>query len=91
MAQRLLRESGDAPLVAAFVLDFLGNALVGMAQAYIDTYGKETLLFAGGVMCNSIIRKKLAAMFDCAFATPALSADNAVGIALLAAQAHAAE
>lgn len=88
MAIKLYRETGDAPLVAAFVFDFLGNAIAGMARAYLDTYGKEPLLFAGGVMSNGIMRKKLQAMFDGAFAPPALSADNAVGTALLTAAAH---
>jgi N6-L-threonylcarbamoyladenine synthase len=45
-------------------------------------------LFAGGVMSNGILRKRLESRFDSAFATPALSADNAVGIALLTAAAH---
>ncbi|MBQ8351739.1 MAG: peptidase M22 [Clostridia bacterium] len=88
MALKLYKESEDASLVAAFVLDFLGNAIAGMAKSYVETYGNETLLFAGGVMCNSIIRKRLEEQFDAAFATPALSADNAVGTALLTAAAH---
>jgi N6-L-threonylcarbamoyladenine synthase len=88
MALKLYRESGDAPLVAAFVLDFLGNAIALMAEAYLEAYGREPLLFAGGVMSNGILRKRLESRFDSAFATPALSADNAVGIALLTAAAH---
>ncbi len=87
MALKLYRESGDAPLVAAFTLDFLGNALLGMARAYRELYRKDELLFAGGVMSNGIIRKKLEQEIGGAFATPALSSDNAVGIALLAKEA----
>ena len=90
MAQKLFHETGDAPLTAAFVFDFLAGAIAKMAFAYQEKYGQETLLFAGGVMCNGIIRDRLAKDFDCAFATPALSADNAVGPAFWAAHAHAA-
>ena len=34
-------------------------------------------------MSNSIIKEKLSERFDAAFAVPAMSADNAVGIAYL--------
>ena len=91
MALKLYRETGDAPLTAAFVFDFLGNALVAMAKAYQTLYGEGTMLFAGGVMSNTIIRARIESELDAAFAAPALSADNAVGIALLTAMAHAAE
>jgi tRNA A37 threonylcarbamoyltransferase TsaD len=40
-------------------------------------------VFAGGVMCNSIIKNKLRSKFDAHFAEPLMSADNAVGIAEL--------
>ncbi|MBQ8175363.1 MAG: peptidase M22 [Clostridia bacterium] len=88
MALSLYRETGDRAQVAAFVLHHLADALCGMAQAYNKTHGKGTILFAGGVMCNSIIRKKLLATTDAAFATPLLSADNAVGIACLTTKAY---
>ena len=40
-------------------------------------------IFAGGVMCNSIIKNKLSALSEVYFAAPEMSADNAVGIAAL--------
>jgi tRNA A37 threonylcarbamoyltransferase TsaD len=40
-------------------------------------------VFVGGVMCNSIIKARLAERFDGIFAEPAMSADNAVGVAAL--------
>ncbi len=45
-------------------------------------------VFAGGVMSNSIIKKMLSERLDAYFAEPALSADNAVGIARLALKTH---
>jgi N6-L-threonylcarbamoyladenine synthase len=48
-------------------------------------------VFAGGVMSNRIIRDKIAAkLSDVWFSEPAFSADNAAGIALLAARAYRA-
>lgn len=91
MALDLYRKTNDRAQVAAFVLHHLADALCGMARAYTEAHGEGTILFAGGVMCNSIIRKKLLAETDAAFATPLLSADNAVGIAALAAKAYRKE
>ena len=57
-----------------------------LAEGYEEKFGKTDFVFAGGVMSNSIIKKKIAERFDASFAEPALSADNAVGIAVLASQ-----
>lgn len=88
MALDLYHTTGDAPLVAAFVLDFLGNSLAAMATAYLSSYGASPLLFAGGVMCNAYLRTRLAGVCDAVFAAPSLSSDNAVGIAQLAARSR---
>ena len=88
MALALYRESGDKALTSAFVLDYIARALIYLGEYYLDTYGKAPLLFAGGVMSNVIIRKRLEVHFDAAFAEPCLSADNAVGIAALTRRAH---
>ena len=91
LAAKLYRETQDKPLVAAFVLDFIGRSIVAMSFAYEEKFGKTTFVYAGGVMCNSIIRKMLEEKFDAVFAEPALSADNAVGIAELARRAYQKE
>ncbi len=91
LAAKLYRETQDKSLVAAFVLDFIGRSIVAMSAAYEEKFGKTTFVYAGGVMCNSIIRKMLEARFDAVFAEPALSADNAVGIAELARRAYQKE
>lgn len=89
MALHIYKETQDKFLVAAFVLDHIGQALLGMTKAYMTLYGDQPIVFAGGVMCNSQIRRILSAELDAAYATPLLSADNAVGIALLAARRYA--
>lgn len=91
LAAKFYRETQDKALVAAFVLDFIGRSIVAMSSAYEDKFGKTTFVYAGGVMCNSIIRKMLEAKFDAVFAEPALSADNAVGIAELTRMAYQKE
>ena len=84
LATGLYRESGDKALVAAFVFNYIGSAISEMTRAYISTYGDTPVVYAGGVMRNSIIRNRLAGEFDAYFATPDTSSDNAVGIASLA-------
>ncbi len=85
IALSLYRETGDAALTAAFVLDYIGNAIVAVCKEYISVYGSSDFLFAGGVMCNGIIKERIKKEIPSAyFAQPAMSADNAVGIAALA-------
>ena len=91
MATTLYLQTKDAPLTAAFVLDYIGNALLRMAEGFRARYGERPYLFAGGVMSNSQIKAKLSSRLSASFATPALSSDNAVGIAALAALAYQKE
>ena len=83
LAAKLWRESGDAPLVAAYVLDFIGKTLVGLTEELLLRKGECPILYGGGVMSNRRILAMLAPLGDTAFAEPSLSADNAAGIALL--------
>ncbi len=91
MAVKLYDDTGDLPLTAAFVFDYIGRAVIAMMDAYEDAFGKTTFLLAGGVMCNSIIKEMLGKAHSVAFAEPAMSADNAVGIAALALGAYKSE
>ena len=84
-------ETGNKELVSAFVLNYIGRALVELTEAMQEKYGKRPLVCAGGVMCNSIIKKMLSERFDVSFAEPSMSADNAVGIAALTLRAYISE
>ncbi len=88
MANDLYDKTGDRSLVAAFVFDYIGKAVGRLADAYEESYGKSSFVFAGGVMSNTIIRAALVAGGDRAFAEPELSRDNAVGVAELARRKH---
>ncbi len=86
LAKKLYDETKDKPLVAAFSLTFIAESLAAMSKAYLDIYGNQPLLYAGGVMSNGLIKSHICGKFDAAFAEPIFSADNAAGIALLARQ-----
>ena len=83
MAHKLYEQTGDVSKTAAFVFEYLGNSIVKMCEGLIESYGDMPFVFAGGVMCNSIIKSKLKERFNAHFAEPMMSADNAVGIAEL--------
>lgn len=88
MAIKLYEDTQDSALTAAFVFDYIGRAILAMIDAYADKYGSSPIVCAGGVMCNSIIKKMLSEHYEVYFAEPAMSSDNAVGIAALALRAY---
>lgn len=88
MAKKMYSEYGDADMVGAFVFDYIGRTLDAMRSAYEDAYGEAEFIFGGGVMSNSIIRNILSRHRRSYFADPALSSDNAVGIAVLTKNAY---
>lgn len=88
LALKLYKETDDKALVSRFVLDYVASAIVGMSEAYLNEYGEQPLVYAGGVMSNSIIKEEILGHFDAYFAAPALSSDNAVGIANLALRSY---
>ncbi len=91
MAIKLYKDTSNVPLTAAFVFDYIGRAISAMLEEYNRRYGNSTVVCAGGVMCNSIIKKMLSESFDVCFAEPSMSSDNAVGTAALALRAYKSE
>lgn len=82
---RKMLDSGEKhENVARYCLDFICKTLEKMAEYAISEYGNLPLVFAGGVMSNSIIREKIQKKFGASFAEPDFSCDNAAGIAFLA-------
>lgn len=91
MAIKLYQDTNNIPLTAAFVFDYIGRAVSAMLESYTEQYGNSTVVCAGGVMCNSIIKEMLSAKYDVCFAEPAMSADNAVGVVVLTQRAYKSE
>lgn len=90
-AIKLYNENADKAHVSAFVFNYIGKALLSLTDAYVTRYGNSDVLFAGGVMSNGIIKKIISEKYNASFATPALSADNAVGVAYLAYRRYISE
>ena len=70
--------------IARYCLEYIKETLAQMAKLAIKQYGEMPIVFAGGVMSNSIIRNDISSILNCNFAKPEFSCDNAAGIALYA-------
>lgn len=71
--------------IALYCIKYIEAALMSMASSLADVHPGLHILFSGGVMSNSIIRESFEKRFDCSFAPPEFSSDNAVGIVVLTA------
>ncbi len=81
---RALVESGaKSSVIARTCLEYVRVSLEAMTERLLENE-KLPLLFAGGVMSNSIIRESFTGKFGAYFAKPEYSTDNACGTALLA-------
>ncbi len=69
--------------VAAYSLSYVEATISAMTQKLLEKYGKLPVVYAGGVMSNSIIRKSLESKFGAHFAKPEFSCDNAAGVSLI--------
>ncbi len=86
---RKMLENGEKPEdIALFCLKSVEAALCGMSDAVLAEYGRLPLVYAGGVMSNSIIRSTMEKEYGGIFAKPEFSSDNAAGVAVLAAAAY---
>ncbi len=86
---KTLLQKGTPPQeIALFCLRSIQAALEGMVKALFSQYGEHPLLFAGGVMSNSLLKKELTERLGGHFAPPEYSADNAAGIAVLTSLQH---
>ncbi len=69
---------------AKFLLQYISDVVAKMTSYAIEKYGKMPVVYAGGVMSNTIIRKNIKEKFNAYFAEPEFSCDNAAGVAYLA-------
>ena len=82
-ACRMLVEGRPREEVAAYVFHFISATLMRIAENARLDYGELPIVWAGGVMSNSIIKHELSRLDNVFFTEPQYSADNAVGVALI--------
>lgn len=84
LALKLYAKTESISLVSAYVFEFISKTLIKLTENLRKEYINKKIIFAGGVMSNSIIQNNLKNAFkNVYFAKPEFSADNAAGIAIL--------
>ena len=84
LALDLIKKTDDLNLVSAFTLEFIYKTIEKLTSNIRSNFPNKPIVYAGGVMSNSIISTKLKNNFsNIYFAAPEFSSDNASGIALL--------
>lgn len=83
LCQKLVREGREKSYVAAFCIEYIRQTLSLMTDSLLAAYGSLPLLYAGGVMSDSIIKHSFSEKYNACFAPPVYSSDNAAGTALL--------
>lgn len=83
ISQKMLADGYDKCDIAKFAIDYIGNAIEKMLAAAVEKFGQIPVVYTGGVMSNSILRRRFAQSGAC-FARDGFSSDNAYGVALWA-------
>ncbi len=82
--QKFLLDGEEKSDIAMFLFRSIASSLKKSSEYLRQVYGTKPILYAGGVMSNSVIRRELSALPNVYFASAELSSDNACGTALLA-------
>lgn len=77
-------KNGENPAdIANYCIEYIKQTLDKMTETVISQHKGLPIIFAGGVMSNSKIKKYMQDKYNAFFATPEFSSDNAAGIAIL--------
>lgn len=82
--KEMLKKGERSEDICRYCIDYIITALEKMMNHAVEIYGEMPVLFSGGVMSNSIIKKYFTEKYGAYFAEPEFSSDNAAGIAILA-------
>ena len=90
-ALRMINVGVDKEEVCAYVFEFIAKTLKKLASNAREEHGDLPIIWAGGVMSNSIIKSRLSELGNVYFTEPQYSADNAAGVALICRQKYFSE
>ena len=80
---KMIRDGEKSEDVAKYCITYIERTLEEMTKALLEKYGNLPLVYAGGVMSNSIISRDFSKRFSGRFATAEFSSDNAAGVSIL--------
>ena len=82
--EKMKRDGESDADIARFCIDYISQVLYEMTKNLTEKYPGLPLVYSGGVMSNTLIRKRFTEEFGAVFAAPGFSSDNAAGLAVLA-------
>ena len=88
LASKHYKNTESKEETSAYVFEYVAATLNKLSENLRLKYPDIPIIYAGGVMSNKHIKSKLAHREAVYFASPAFSADNAAGIALLCRRKH---
>ncbi len=81
---KMLNDGETKEDTSKFLLSYISDVVSEMTRYALDKFGNIPVVYAGGVMSNSIIRQRIQSEFEAYFAESDFSCDNAAGVAYLA-------
>lgn len=85
ICKKMLQDGEPSCDIALYCIKYIESAITKMTEYALNAHGNLPLIYAGGVMSNTIIKESITKRFAAHFAVPALSSDNACGVAIYAA------
>ncbi len=82
--EKMKRDGESDADIAKFCIDYISQVLYEMTKNLTEKYPGLPLVYSGGVMSNTLIRKRFSEEFGAVFAAPGFSSDNAAGLSVLA-------
>jgi len=82
--RRMLEQGVPKEQIARYCIEYICETVSCMTEGIFAAYGVKPVVYAGGVMSNSMIQREISTRFGGYFAAPAFSSDNSAGIAVLA-------
>ena len=83
LCQNHIKNGKSPEYTAAFCIEYIRSTLEEMTDRILEKYGDMPIVYAGGVMSNSIINNSFTEKYNAVFAQPVFSSDNAAGTACL--------
>lgn len=81
--RKMLSDGRSPEDTARFCIEYISAVIISMTLAALEKHGTLSLVYAGGVMSDAIIKEKITGIFPNAyFAAPEFSCDNAAGTAI---------
>ena len=83
-ARSMLDNGESKEDISKYVLSSICSAVDKMTEGILEEYGNLPLVYAGGVMSNTLIKDRITNKYNAYFAQPQYSCDNACGTAIYA-------